>query len=133
MLFAVQRSRLCLDYGTTMAGMHVLVTSAFSAGSRAPFPGTLSWWVVWLACLSITVSGSEYLCRIKELAPIPIKEGSGRSGRRTSSRKSKGGKGNSARPRDEGEGAEAGEALELLPLPRSELGNLAEAGPSSKP
>jgi hypothetical protein len=111
--FAVQRSRLCLDFAATAAGVHLLVTCAFSAGTDTPFPGTLWWWCVWGGALALAVAGGEHLCRVRELAPIPVRSGgagqkSGRGQRRGS--RTAGG------VRDGGGGGGGGDAMELAPL-----------------
>lgn len=73
-LKVVERSRLCLDFGCTLYGLHILLVSWFSAG----IPFVLLFWIVMIACCTTTIMLSQNLCMEQELTPIVLSGGAAR-------------------------------------------------------
>lgn len=63
----VERMKKCLDFAATIHIVHFLMGMTLYG-----FPRNWLWWLLNLICLVIMVTLSEYLCRKRELAEIPV-------------------------------------------------------------
>jgi len=63
----VEKSRKCLDFGSTTYLLHLFVCSA-----TREVPSSWDWWVVHVVGLVVMVVLGEYLCSRVEMRDIPL-------------------------------------------------------------
>ena len=63
----VERAKKCLDFATTLYGVHFVLCWAVGG-----FPRTPAWWIVNAAGCALAAAGSEFICLQRELADIPL-------------------------------------------------------------
>jgi hypothetical protein len=63
----VEKSRKCLDFGTTVYLYHLLFCAIFDG-----FPATYGWWITHSVCAVVMVVLGEYLCSLREMQDIPL-------------------------------------------------------------
>lgn len=63
----VERAKKCLDFTTTLYGIHFVLCWAVGG-----FPRSAAWWIVNAAGCAGAAAGSEYVCLQRELADIPL-------------------------------------------------------------
>nr|CAG4635775.1 EOG090X0FH3 [Artemia franciscana] len=66
--FLVGRTKLCLDFSTTIHILHLLFCWHYSGF----FPKTATWWITNILCVAITCVCAEFLCLRSEMKAIPI-------------------------------------------------------------
>ena len=66
--YIVQRTKLCLDFTSTVHFLHLLCCSWYNG--RPPLSAT--WWVINLLCLTTMCVSGEFLCMRTELRTIPV-------------------------------------------------------------
>nr|CAG4644368.1 EOG090X0FH3 [Lepidurus arcticus] len=68
----VQRTKMCLDFTTTIHFFHLLFCWVYNG----MFPTSAAWWLVQIICLTITCVCAEFLCLRSEMKAIPLGLGS---------------------------------------------------------
>lgn len=71
MWIIVQRTKLCLDFSSTVHFLH-LIACWFYNGQ---FPLAFSWWCLNIICSAVMCICGEFLCMRTELKAIPVSMG----------------------------------------------------------
>ncbi|XP_065315955.1 protein SYS1 homolog [Gordionus sp. m RMFG-2023] len=65
--FLVKRTKLCLDFSTTIIIIHIIISYLL----KKQIPSTFAWWLINVTCLTLCTVVAEYLCMKTELKQIP--------------------------------------------------------------
>jgi len=66
--YIVQRTKLCLDFTSTVHFLHLVLCSCYNTG----LPLSATWWCINLVCVTTMCVTGEFLCMRTELRTIPV-------------------------------------------------------------